>query len=52
MAYNLYGCWVSEYQPTPDVDSTENTILIEHIKLECESWERVANIQEKTEPDL
>ena len=50
IVYNLYRCWVSEYQPMPDLDANANAIAIEHIKLELEGWERDAAVPEPAEP--
>ena len=38
--YLLYRCWVSEYTALPQLDSNENSIAIESIKLEIEGWAR------------
>jgi phage tail-like protein len=45
-AYNLHGCWPSEYKTLPDLDAGANAITIEHLKLECEDWERDKTISE------
>jgi phage tail-like protein len=50
VAYNLYRCWVSEYQAMADLDSNANAVLIQHIKLENEGWERDVSVTEPTEP--
>jgi len=34
LSYNIYRCWVSEYQAMPDLDSNANAVAIQHIKLE------------------
>ncbi|MDZ8140708.1 MAG: phage tail protein [Nostoc sp. DedQUE04] len=39
-SYNVFGCWVSEYQALPDLDASANAVAIEYIKLENEGWER------------
>jgi len=39
-AYEIYRCWVSEYQAMPDLDAGANAIAIEHIKIENEGWEQ------------
>jgi phage tail-like protein len=49
-AYNIYRCWVSEYQATADFDANANAVLIEHIKLENEGWERDQSVVEVKEP--
>ena len=40
ISYNVFRCWVSEYQALPDLDANANAVAIEHIKLENEGWER------------
>jgi phage tail-like protein len=44
--YNVYRCWVAEYQALPDLDAGTNAIAIEHIKLEHEGWERDRTLTE------
>ncbi len=52
IAYNIHRCWVSEYQATPEFDANANAVAIQHIKLECEGWERDLSVTEPTEPTL
>ena len=40
IAYKVYRCWVSEFQALADLDANANAVLIQHIKLENEGWER------------
>jgi phage tail-like protein len=40
IAYKFYRCWVSEFQALADLDANANAVLIQHIKLENEGWER------------
>jgi phage tail-like protein len=49
IAYNVYRCWVSEYQALPDLDASANAVAIQHIKLENEGWERDVGTTEPTE---
>lgn len=49
MAYNVYRCWVSEYQAMPELDGMGNAIAISTIKLENEGWERDQSVGEPTE---
>ena len=49
IAYNLYRCWVSEYQALPELDANANAVAIQHIKLENEGWERDPDVTEPTE---
>ena len=52
IAYKVYRCWVSEYQATSDLDANANAVLIQHLKLENEGWERDVEVQEPTEPSF
>jgi phage tail-like protein len=49
-AYKVYRAWVSEYQAEADLDANANAVLIQHIKLENEGWERDVEVPEPTEP--
>jgi len=49
MSYNVYRCWVSEYQALPDLDPNGNAVAITHIKIENEGWERDESLTEPTE---
>ena len=50
ISYNLYRCWVSEYQALPDLDAGANAVAITTIKLEYEWFERDAAVQEAAGP--
>lgn len=52
ITYNVFRCWVSEYQALPDLDANANAVAIQHIKLENEGWERDTNVKEPKEPTL
>jgi phage tail-like protein len=52
IAYNVYRCWVSEYQAMPDLDANANAVAIQHIKLENEGWERDQTVPEPKEPSF
>ncbi len=52
IAYNVFRCWVSEYQALPDLDSNANAIAIEHMKLENEGFLRDPAVREVPEPRL
>jgi phage tail-like protein len=47
--YNVYRCWVSEYQALPDLDAGGNAVALEHVKLENEGWERDLTLVEPEE---
>ena len=50
IAYNVFRCWVSEFQSLPDLDANANAVAIQHIKLENEGWERDIAVVEPAEP--
>jgi len=49
IAYNVFRCWVSEYQALPDLDAGGTAVALEHIKLENEGWEKDLSLTEPTE---
>jgi phage tail-like protein len=49
IAYKIYRCWPSEYQPLPDLDANANAVAIQTLKLECEGWERDYSVMEPKE---
>ncbi|GAC1341975.1 MAG: phage tail protein [Ktedonobacteraceae bacterium] len=52
IAYNIFRCWVSEYQALPDLDANANAVAIQHIKLENEGWQRDGSVTEPSEPSF
>ena len=52
ISYQIFRCWVSEYQALPDLDANANAVAIQHIKLENEGWLRDLAVTEPTEPTL
>jgi phage tail-like protein len=50
LAYNVFRCWVSDFQSLPDLDANANAIAIQTIKLENEGWERDLSVVEPSEP--
>jgi phage tail-like protein len=50
ITYKIFRCWVSEYQSLSDFDANANAVLIQHLKLENEGWERDVSVVEPTEP--
>jgi len=40
VSYQVFSCWVSEYQPVSDFDASANAVSIEHIRVENEGWVR------------
>ncbi len=50
VSYNLYRCWVSEYQAWPDLDAGANAVAITTIKLEYEWFEQDASVSESAGP--
>jgi phage tail-like protein len=52
ISYQIYRCWVSEYQALPELDANANAVAIQHIKLENEGWERDTTVTEPQEPSF
>jgi phage tail-like protein len=52
LAYNVYRCWVSEFQALPDLDANANAVAIQTLKLENEGFERDENVTEPEEARL
>lgn len=52
ISYNVFRCWVSEFQALPELDANANAVAIETIKLENEGWQRDVAVTEPTEPSL
>ena len=50
VAYNIFRCWVSEYQALPELDASGNAVAIQTLKLENEGWLRDVAVTEPTEP--
>jgi len=52
ISYKIFRCWPSEYQALPDLDANANAVAIQHLKLECEGFERDLSVVEPAEPTL
>ncbi|MEU6066877.1 MULTISPECIES: phage tail protein [Streptomyces] len=52
LAYQVFRCWVSEYQALPDLDANANAVAIQHLKLENEGWVRDVGVTEPSEPNF
>ena len=50
LSYQLYRCWVSEFQALPDLDANANAVAIQMMRLESEGWERDYAVTEPSEP--
>lgn len=48
-SYNVYRCWVSEYQALPELDASGNAVMIQTIQLQNEGWERDTSTPEPAE---
>jgi phage tail-like protein len=46
ISYQIFRCWVSEFQALGDLDANGNATLIQSIKLENEGWQRDVNVKE------
>jgi len=52
LAYNVYRCWVSEFQALPDLDANGAATAIQCITLQNEGFERDHDVTEPEEPSL
>ncbi len=52
LAYNVFRCWVSEFQALPELDASANAVAIQTIKLENEGWECDYEVKEPSEPEF
>jgi phage tail-like protein len=52
LGYNVYRCWVSEFQAIPELDANANAVAIQTLKLENEGWERDLAVTEPSEPSF
>jgi phage tail-like protein len=50
IAYNVFRCWVSEYQALPELDASANAVAIQTLTLQNEGWERDLAVTEPEEP--
>lgn len=50
IAYNVFRCWVSEYEALPTLDANTPAVAIQKITLVNEGWERDYEVPEPTEP--
>jgi len=50
IAYKVFRCWASEFQAMADLDANANAVLIQHLKIENEGWERDTDVTEPSEP--
>ena len=46
ISYQIFRCWVSEYQALGDFDANANSVLIQHVKLEHEGFQRDLSVKE------
>ncbi|HEX2086384.1 MAG TPA: phage tail protein [Solirubrobacteraceae bacterium] len=49
LRYNVFRCWVSEYQALPELAADANAVMITSLKLENEGWRRDAAVREEPE---
>ena len=52
ISYNVFRCWVSEFQAMPDLDANANAVAIQHLKIENEGWDRDLAVTEPVEPSF
>lgn len=52
ISYNVFRCWVSEYQSMPELDASANAVAIQTLTLQNEGWERDTAVTEPSEPEF
>jgi phage tail-like protein len=50
LSYNVFRCWVSEFQALPELDASANAVAIQTMTLVNEGWVRDTAVTEPTEP--
>jgi phage tail-like protein len=50
IAYNIFRCWVSEYQAIPELDASANAVAIQTVTVQNEGWVRDYEVNEPREP--
>ena len=49
ISYNVFRCWVSQYQALPELDASTNSVAIQTLTLQHEGWERDESVTEPSE---
>lgn len=49
LRYNVYRCWVSEYQALPELSAEGHAVMLTTVKLENEGWDRDLTVAELAE---
>jgi phage tail-like protein len=49
IAYKVYRAWVSDYQAQAELDANAHAVLIQHVVLQNEGWERDLSVTEPTQ---
>jgi phage tail-like protein len=52
LRYNVYNCWVSDFQALPELDANANAVAIQTLKLENEGWTRDDTHTPEDEPEF
>ena len=52
IAYQVFRCWVSEFQALPELDANANAVAIQSITIQNEGWERDTSVTEPAEPAI
>jgi phage tail-like protein len=52
LSYQVYRCWVSEYQALPELDASANAVAIQTMTLQNEGWVRDTAVTEPAEPSF
>lgn len=52
MAFDVYGCWPSEYTALGELDAAGSGTAVESLTLRYDGWERDHDVTEPTEPSI
>jgi len=50
LSYQIFRCWVSQFQALPELDANANAVAIQTLRLANEGWQRDQQVVEPTEP--
>jgi len=49
ISYQVFRCWVSEFQALPELDASANAVAIQTMTIQNEGWVRDSSVTEPTE---
>ena len=52
MAFNVFRCWVSDFQGMSELDGLGNALVLESMTLQNEGWERADTVADPSDPSF